>query len=943
MDTIIIRGAREHNLKNLNLDLPRDKLIIISGLSGSGKSSLAFDTIFAEGQRRYIESLSSYARQFLGRLEKPEVDYIEGLSPAIAIEQKTTHRNPRSTVGTVTEIYDYLRLLYARIGVPHCPECGRIIREQSIDQILDTILAYPRGSRIVLLAPVVQAKKGEHQRVLEGAKQAGFLRVRIDGKILSLDEPFHLDKNKKHTVEIVVDRILLEEGGRKRLADSLETALQVGEGKVTVLRISDEGESEQFFSQKSACPLCGISLPEIQPRLFSFNSPFGACLECSGLGITLEFDPDLLMPNRELSFNEGGIAPFNPDAQWNRSKFESLAKHLHFSLDTPLKDLPEEVIQVILYGTEEKVNVAYVNREGTGRFEYSAPFQGILSELRKRYLETTSDQIKSWLEQFMTRRPCPACKGTRLKPEALAITVGEKNIYQLSCLSVRESLDFFETLSLNSTELTIASQILKEIKSRLKFLLNVGLDYLTLHREASTLSGGEAQRIRLATQIGSSLVGVLYILDEPTVGLHPRDTRRLIDTLLKLRDQGNTLIVVEHDAQTLLAADYIVDLGPGAGVHGGKVVAQGKPEEIFHHPESLTGKYLSGRLSIPVRNQARMGNGHALVLRGARKHNLKNIDVRIPLGKFVVITGVSGSGKSSLLTDLLYPLLQQAINTSAVTKVTEGKDYDTIEGVEFLDKVILVDQEPIGRTPRSNPATYTGLFGFIREIFASLPEARARGYGPGRFSFNVPGGRCEHCKGDGTLRIEMHFLPDVFVTCEVCKGKRFNQETLDIRFKGKNIHEILEMTVEEAGQFFSFHPRLKEKLETLMSVGLGYIKLGQPAVTLSGGEAQRIKLAYELSRKSTGTTLYILDEPTTGLHFADVQMLLTVLNRLVDRGNTVLLIEHHLDVIKQADWIIDLGPEGGEEGGYIVAVGTPGEVARNFTSHTALQLRSVFV
>ncbi len=938
MDKIIIRGAREHNLKNINLDLPRNKLIVLSGLSGSGKSSLAFDTIFAEGQRRYIESLSSYARQFLGRLEKPDVDYIEGLSPAIAIEQKTTHRNPRSTVGTVTEIYDYFRLLFARIGIPHCPVCGREIREQSVDQIIDTVTSYPQGSRIMILAPVLQGKKGEHQRILEDAKKAGFLRVRIDGQLHSLEEPIHLEKNKQHTIEIVVDRILLEEGTRKRVAESIETALEIGEGRVRVIRVDLEQPIEQFFSQKSSCPTCGISLPEIQPRLFSFNSPFGACPACSGLGVNLEFDPDLIMPDKDLSFNEGGIVPFNPEANWNRSKFESLAQHFHFSLDTPLKDLPPEVMDILLYGTEEKVNVSYVNREGTGKFEYSVPFKGILEELKRRYLETTSDHVKEWLEQFMTNRPCTVCNGTRLKKEALAVTVEGKNIFQVSCLTIRDCLSFFQTLTLTPTEQSIASQAVKEIVSRLQFLMNVGLDYITLEREASTLSGGEAQRIRLATQIGSSLVGVLYILDEPTIGLHQRDNQRLIDTLLQLRDLGNTLIVVEHDAQTLLAADWIVDLGTGAGIHGGSIVAQGTPLEILDHPDSLTGKYLSGRLHIPLRPLKREGNGHFLILRGARKHNLKNIDVRFPLGKFIVITGVSGSGKSSLLTDLLYPAILEKMGK----KPQREKDFDSIEGTEYIDKVILIDQAPIGRTPRSNPATYTGLYTMVREIFATLPESRARGYTPGRFSFNVPGGRCEHCKGDGTIRIEMHFLPDVFVTCEVCKGKRFNRETLDIRYRGKNVHEVLEMTVEEAREFFSSHPRLVEKLDTLYSVGLGYIKLGQSALTFSGGEAQRIKLSLELSRRSTGSTLYILDEPTTGLHFADVKMLLEVLNRLVDRGNTVVLIEHHLDVIKQADWIVDLGPEGGDEGGWIVAEGTPEDVAAHSSSHTAIHLRSVF-
>jgi len=940
MDTIIIRGAREHNLKNINLDLPRNKLIVISGLSGSGKSSLAFDTIFAEGQRRYMESLSSYARQFLGRLEKPDVDYIEGLSPAISIEQKTTHRNPRSTVGTVTEIYDYLRLLFARIGIPHCPSCGREIREQSIDQIIDAVNALPNGTRIMILAPVLRGKKGEHQRILEDAKRAGFLRVRIDGQIFSLEEPIQLEKTKQHSIDILIDRIVLEEEARKRMIDSLETALDTSGGTVVIVTVGEDGKprGEQFFSQKSSCPTCGISLPELQPRLFSFNSPFGACPACSGLGRTLEFDPDLIMPDRNLSFNEGGIVPFNPGANWHRSKFESLAKHFNFSLDTPLKDLPPDILNIILQGTDEKVDVSYVNREGTGKFEYSASFKGILEELKRRYLETTSEGVKEWLEKFMTHRVCTSCNGARLKPESLAVTVGGKNIYEVSSLSIRNCLEYFQTLELSPTEQVIASQIKKEILSRLRFLSNVGLDYLTLHREASTLSGGEAQRIRLATQIGSSLVGVLYILDEPTIGLHQKDNQRLIETLFQLRDLGNTLIVVEHDEQTLRVADWIVDLGPGAGIHGGYVVAQGTPQQICTHPESLTGKYLSGRLQVPQRYEKRKGTGQFLILRGAREHNLKNIDVQFPLGKFVVITGVSGSGKSSLLTDLLYPVLMNRLQR---TKLPEG-DYDSIEGIEGIDKVILIDQGPIGRTPRSNPATYTGLFTLIREVFSSLPEARARGYGPGRFSFNVQGGRCENCKGDGTIRIEMHFLPDVYVTCDICKGKRFNRETLDIRYRGKNIHEVLEMTVEEAQEFFSVHPRMLEKLNTLASVGLGYIKLGQSALTFSGGEAQRIKLSLELSRRSTGSTLYILDEPTTGLHFADVQMLLDVLNRLVDRGNTVVLIEHNLDVIKQADWIIDLGPEGGEEGGHIVAEGTPEQVASSAHTHTAVHLQTVF-
>lgn len=937
MDKIIIKGAREHNLKNIDLELPRNKLIVISGLSGSGKSSLAFDTIFAEGQRRYVESLSSYARQFLGRLDKPDLDYIEGLSPAISIEQKTTHRNPRSTVGTVTEIYDYLRLLFSRIGIPHCPSCGKIIREQSTDQIIDTIMNYPVDSRIMILAPVVQGRKGEHQKILEDAQKAGFVRARIDGAVVSLDGKNELpDKNRKHRIEIIVDRLTVNDENRKRIAESVETALETADGSVMAAVVDEGREREEFFSQRNSCPDCGISLPELQPRLFSFNNPYGACTSCSGLGVTLEFDQDLLIPNKSLSFNDGGIVPYNPDANWYRSKFESLARHLSFSLDTPIEDLPENVFRAILHGTDDAVPVSYVNREGTGRFEYNSPFKGILEDLKRRYLETTSDGIKEWLEKFMSRKPCAECGGKRLKKESLAVTIEDRNIHEISCMSVGEAIEFFNSLSLSETRRLIARQILKEISARLGFMNSVGLDYLTLERKASTLSGGEAQRIRLATQIGSSLVGVLYILDEPTIGLHQRDNGRLIDTLKHLRDLGNTLIVVEHDEQTLRTADYIVDLGPGAGIHGGFVVARGTLREILANPESLTGRYLSGAIRIDYRKQKRAGNGHALHVRGARENNLKNIDVEFPLGKFIVITGVSGSGKSSLLTDLLYPVLANRLNRAGLP---EG-DYDSIDGLEHLDKVINIDQSPIGRTPRSNPATYVGMFTFIRELLAILPESRARGYKPGRFSFNVAGGRCENCHGDGTIKIEMHFLPDVYITCDVCKGKRFNRETLDIRYKGKNIHDILEMTVEEGLEFFAAVPRIAGKLKTLNSVGLGYIKLGQSALTFSGGEAQRIKLALELSRRSTGSTFYILDEPTTGLHFADVKVLLDVLQKLVDRGNTMVLIEHNLDVIKGADWIVDLGPEGGSRGGEIIAQGTPEDIAGNPQSYTGHYLRA---
>ncbi len=937
MDKIIIKGAREHNLKNIDLELPRNKLIVVSGLSGSGKSSLAFDTIFAEGQRRYVESLSSYARQFLGKLDKPDLDYIEGLSPAISIEQKTTHRNPRSTVGTVTEIYDYYRLLFARIGIPHCPSCGKVIREQSEDQIIDTVMSYPEGARVMILAPAVRGKKGEHRKILEDALKAGFVRARVDGKVLSLEQEIDLDKNRKHTVEIVIDRLVVSSENRKRIAESVETAMETSDGNVIVVRLDGKDESEEFFSRKNSCPDCGISLPELQPRLFSFNNPYGACPACSGLGITLEFDPDLLIPNMDLSFDEGGIVPYNPEANWYRSKFESLARHLGFSLDTPLKDLPKDVFDAILHGTEDDVAVSYVNRGGTGRFEYSAPFKGILDDLKRRYLETTSEGVKEWLERFMSQKDCAECGGKRLRKESLAVKIQGRNIHDLSCMSVRDSLDFFDRLDLSETERKIAKQILKEITSRLGFMKNVGLEYLTLERKATTLSGGEAQRIRLATQIGSSLVGVLYILDEPTIGLHQRDNQRLIDTLKHLRDLGNTLIVVEHDEQTLRTADYIVDLGPGAGVHGGHVIASGPLSVILKSEESVTGRFLSGAIRFDPRPEKRTGNGRTLSLKGAREHNLKNIDVDIPLGKFTVITGVSGSGKSSLLTDLLFPVLSNRLNRS---RLQEG-DYDSIEGVEALDKVINIDQSPIGRTPRSNPATYVGLFSPIRELFAALPESKARGYKSGRFSFNVSGGRCENCQGDGTIKIEMHFLPDVYILCDVCKGKRFNRETLDIRYKGKNIHEVLEMTVEEASEFFSSIPKISGKLETLMSVGLGYIRLGQSALTFSGGEAQRIKLALELSRRSTGSTFYILDEPTTGLHFADIKQLVQVLQKLVDRGNTMVLIEHNLDVIRQADWVIDLGPEGGEGGGRIVTEGTPEDVARNPASFTGQYLREV--
>ncbi len=940
MDKLIIKGAREHNLKNIDLELPRDKLIVISGLSGSGKSSLAFDTLFAEGQRRYVESLSAYARQFLGRMDKPDVDYIEGLSPAISIEQKTTHRNPRSTVGTVTEIYDYYRLLFARVGIPHCPQCGREIREQGIDQIIDTILSWPAGTKLQVLAPVIRAQKGEHKKILEDATKQGFVRARVDGEIKELPSggpvDFKLEKQRKHSIEIVVDRLRLSDDSRRRLAESVETALEIAEGTVIVL-VDADPPREEFFSQKGACPECGISLPEMEPRLFSFNAPQGACPVCSGLGVKLEFDPDLVIPDSSLSFNEGGCIPYNPDAAWNRSRFEALAKHFKFSLDTAFQDLPKRVLDAILRGTDEAVKIKYENREGTGRFEYESRFPGILADLKRRYLETQSDGIKTWLERFMSEKACEACGGKRLRPEALAVTVAGVSIHELSSKSVEDTLELFSKVSLTDTERQIAKQILKEITARLSFMQNVGLEYLTLERKAGTLSGGEAQRIRLATQIGSSLVGVLYILDEPSIGLHQRDNQRLIDTLTYLRDIGNTLVVVEHDEQTLRTADWIVDLGPGAGVHGGHVVAQGTPEQVMKSKKSITGQYLAGTLTIEVPLQRRTPREESILIKGCREHNLKGIDVALPLGVFTCITGVSGSGKSTLLTDLLYPIIS---NQVMGTSWREG-DYDTIEGLEAIDKIINIDQSPIGRTPRSNPATYVGVFTHIRDLFSSLPESKTRGWKPGRFSFNVKGGRCENCQGDGTIKIEMNFLPDVYITCDVCHGRRFNSDTLDARYKGKNIADVLDMTIEEAATFFEHVPQIAHRMNTLLSVGLGYIKLGQSALTLSGGEAQRVKLAFELAKRGTGRTLYFMDEPTTGLHFADVKQLMEVIQRLVDAGNTVVMIEHNLDVIKQADWIFDLGPEGGDKGGTIVAFGTPEAVVKCKASYTGKYLKPV--
>ncbi len=946
LDRIIVRGAREHNLKNIDVEIPRDRLVVITGISGSGKSSLAFDTIYAEGQRRYVESLSAYARQFLGQMEKPDVDYIDGLSPAISIDQKGVSHNPRSTVGTVTEIYDYLRLLFARIGVPHCPRCGRVISQQTVQQIVDALLALPDGSRLLILAPVVRDRKGEHLQLLEDLRRAGYARVRVDGQVRDLSEEIALEKNKKHTIEVVVDRLVIRHGSpngqaddHARIADSVETALKLGQG---IVRVAIVGGEELLFSEHFACVECGVSLGEIEPRTFSFNSPHGACPACSGLGTAQEFDPDLVVPNPELSLAEGAIHPWSRPASlqtYYLQMLEALGRRHGFDLHTPWRELAEEHRHLILYGRpNERLRLALRDRSG-GRREYEVTYEGVIPYLERRYRECESDYQRLELERYMADRPCPACQGARLKPESLAVKVGGKSIVEVTRMAVGEALAWFEDLEqrLGERERTIARQILKEIKARLGFLRDVGLDYLTLDRQSSTLSGGESQRIRLATQVGSSLMGVLYILDEPSIGLHQRDNRRLINTLLRLRDLGNTVLVVEHDEETIRSADYIIDIGPGAGQHGGRVVAAGTLAEIMACPESITGQFLRGERQIPVPSRRRPGNGQALIIKGARANNLKNIDVRIPLGCFVAVTGVSGSGKSTLVNDILYRKLAQVFYKSR----ERPGDHDAILGIEHLDKVVAIDQSPIGRTPRSNPATYTGAFTPIRELFASVPEARLRGYAPGRFSFNVKGGRCEACQGDGIIQIEMQFLPDVFVPCEVCKGQRYNRETLEIRYKGKTIADVLEMTVDEALAFFENIPAIRVKLQTLADVGLGYIKLGQPATTLSGGEAQRVKLATELSRKATGRTLYILDEPTTGLHFADVERLLQVLNRLVEAGNTVVVIEHNLDVIKVADWIIDLGPEGGGAGGWIVAEGTPEQVAENPASYTGQFLRRV--
>lgn len=932
-EKIVIRGAREHNLKNIDLDIPRNKLVVISGLSGSGKSSLAFDTLFAEGQRRYMESLSSYARQFLGSMDKPDVDLIEGLSPAISIEQKSTNKNPRSTVGTITEIYDYYRLLYARAGHAHCPKCGREIKEQPVDQIIDSIMSWPEGTKIQVLAPVIRGKKGEHAKIIEDAQKSGFIRARIDGVMTSLDDSIKLDKQKKHTIEIVVDRIILGPDVRKRLADSVETALQSASGIIVVTKRVEDKEVEVFFSQKNACPDCGISVPELQPRLFSFNNPFGACPECTGLGQKMEWDVKKIIPDSSKSFNEGALAFYNPESEWNHSMFQAVAEEGGFSLDTPVENLSKEQSDFLWNGGGEnrKIHWIYKKQSGEGYSEYNRAWPGIISDMKRRYAEAWGDAQRVRIEEkFMSVSHCSSCYGQRLRPEALGVTVGGKNIWELCCLSVSESIDFFSGLELSESESKIAAQVLKEIRARLKFLKDVGLDYLTLERAAETLSGGEAQRIRLATQIGSALTGVMYILDEPSIGLHQRDNQRLIDTLTYLRDQGNTVIVVEHDEQTLRTADFLVDIGPGAGIHGGRVVAAGTPEEVMKVAESKTGQYLAGTLRMEIPSERRKGNGQKIVLSGVTEHNLKNVSIEIPLGTFTCITGVSGSGKSTLMSDVLYPVLSNKIMR---TSYPVGA-YKEISGIENIDKVINIDQSPIGRTPRSNPATYVGVFDAIRDLFAATPEAKANGYQKGRFSFNVKGGRCENCQGSGTITIEMNFLPDVFITCDVCGGKRFNKETLDVTYKGKNINDVLNMTIEEACGFFVSIPHISRKLETLRSVGLGYIQLGQSALTLSGGEAQRVKLANELARVSTGKTLYIMDEPTTGLHFADVKQLMAVIQRLVEQGNTVLMIEHNLDVICQADYLIDLGPEGGFRGGNIIAKGTPEEVSSVKESYT---------
>ncbi len=954
LDAIVVRGAREHNLKNIDVEIPRDKLVVITGVSGSGKSSLAFDTIYAEGQRRYVESLSAYARQFLGLMEKPDVDYIDGLSPAISIDQKGASRNPRSTVATQTEIYDYMRLLYARVGHPHCPNCGRPIERQTVQQIVDSILAVPPGRRMMLLAPVIQDRKGEYTRVFEDARKAGFVRARVDGEVRELEERIELDKKKRHSIEIVVDRVVSEaepedsetDSRRMRLSDSVETALRLGAGTMVLLLMEDKKEKlkaeERMYSEHFACVFCNLSFGELEPRNFSFNSPHGACKVCTGLGVKMELDPSLVIPNKNLSIAEGAIVPWSRTASvstWYMRLLNALARKHGFALNMPVKDLTEKQLDFVLYGDDGQITLQYTGAGGHAN-RWDTKFEGVVNNLTRRYKETDSEYIRTEIERYMAEIPCPACGGARLKPESLAVTVDGRNIASISVMSVGEAQKWAGNLRgrdtpLTSREMTIATQILKEIHERLTFLQDVGVDYLTLDRRTGSLAGGEAQRIRLATQIGSSLMGVLYVCDEPSIGLHPADDDRLIATLKRLRDLGNTVLVVEHDEAMMRSADWIIDLGPAAGIHGGELISQGTPEHVMADPKSLTGAYLSGRKEIPVPPTRRLGNGKAIIIEGARENNLKNITVRIPLGEFICVTGVSGSGKSTLVSDILSRKAAQILYKA---RERPGK-VDAITGLEQLDKVVIIDQSPIGRTPRSNPATYTGTFTPIRELFASVPESRLRGYGPGRFSFNVKGGRCESCQGDGYIQIEMQFLPDVEVPCEVCHGARYNREALEILFRGKNIAEVLDMTVDQACEYFDAFPRVNGKLRTLRDVGLGYIKVGQPATTLSGGEAQRVKLATELARRATGRTLYILDEPTTGLSFEDVNALMRVLHRLVDTGNTVLVIEHHIDVVKQADWVIDLGPFGGDRGGEVVAEGTPEKIARTPGSQTGKYLR----
>ncbi len=934
---IHIKGANEHNLKNIDIDIPRDEFTVVTGLSGSGKSSLAFDTIYAEGQRRYMESLSSYARQFLGQMEKPQVESIEGLPPAISIDQKSTNKNPRSTVGTVTEIYDYMRLLYARAGIPHCPKCGREIKKQTVDEMVDRILMLEERTKFQILAPVVRGKKGRHEKVFESAKKSGYLRVRVDGNMYELTEEIKLEKNIKHSIEIIIDRLSIREGIEKRLTDSVENALKLGNGLMIVDVIGGE---EMTFSQNFACPDCGISIDEVQPRSFSFNNPFGACPDCYGLGYKMEFDEDLIIPDKSLSINQGAIVVLgwqsaNDGKSFSNAILQALALKYNFSLDTPFEDYPKEIHDILIYGTNgEKVAVRYKGQRGIG--VYDIAFEGLIKNVERRYRETSAESTKAEYETFMRFTPCATCHGQRLKKESLAVTIGDKNIYEMTEMSVRDLRQYLDELQLTETQLKIGKEILKEIKGRLQFLVDVGLDYLSLSRATGTLSGGEAQRIRLATQIGSGLVGVAYIMDEPSIGLHQNDNDKLLATLKHLRDLGNTLIVVEHDEDTMRAADYVVDIGPGAGEHGGQVIATGTAEDLMKNPNSITGKYLSGEIKIPVPKTRRKPKGFLKVV-GAKENNLKNIDVKVPIGVFTCVTGVSGSGKSSLVNEILYKSLARKLNRA---RTIPGK-CKKIEGMEQLDKVINIDQSPIGRTPRSNPATYTGMFDMIRDLFAATTDAKERGYKKGRFSFNVKGGRCEACSGDGILKVEMHFLPDVYVPCEVCGGKRYNRETLEVHYKGKTIYDVLEMTVEEALDFFKNVPRILNKVQTLYDVGLGYLKLGQPSTTLSGGEAQRIKLATELSKRSTGKTIYVLDEPTTGLHFADVHKLVEILHRLTDEGNTVVVIEHNLDVIKVADYIIDMGPDGGDRGGTVVVAGTPEQVAEHPTSYTGKYVKQM--